>query len=103
MLRCLSLRSQSNKERLQNEIALVRVHTAASRGGRANITTGVQLDRPARRSGDEGLRRSSEARQWGSEDDCSSDYGVSASDILVGLYSLPLARSTLKESRLYSA
>jgi hypothetical protein len=103
MLRSLFLRSQSNKERLQNEIALVRAHTAASRGASANIITGVQLDRPARRSSDEGLGRSSEARQWGSEDDRSSDYGVLASDILVGPYSLLLSRSTLKESRVYSA
>jgi hypothetical protein len=47
MLRSLFLRSQSNKERLQNEIALVRVDKTAGRGARANIVTGVQLDRPA--------------------------------------------------------
>jgi hypothetical protein len=103
MLRSLSLRSQSNKERLQNEIALVRVHAVASCGASANIITGVQLDRPARRSGDEGLGRSSEARQWCSENDRSSDYGVLASDIPVSPCSLPLTRLTLRESSLYSA
>ena len=103
MLRSLFLRSQSNKERLQNEIALVRVDTLAILGASADIIAGVQFDRTARQSGHEGHGGSSEARQWGSEDDRSSDYGVLASDILVGLYSLLLSRSTLKESRLYSA
>ena len=59
-LRSLLLRSQSNKERLQNEIALVRVDTLAGQGASADIIEGVQLNRPARQSGDEGLRRSSE-------------------------------------------
>jgi hypothetical protein len=60
MLRSLFLRSQSNKERLQNEIALVRVPTLASQGRSANVV-GVQLERPARQSSDEGLGKSSEA------------------------------------------
>jgi hypothetical protein len=102
MLRSLFLRSQSNKERLQNEIALVRVRMVASCAS-ANIVTGVQLDRPARQSGYEGLGRSSEARQWGAEDDRGSDHGVLAPYVSVGPSSLPLMRLTLIESRLYSA
>jgi hypothetical protein len=61
MLRSLSLRSQSNKERLQNEIALVRVDTLAVQRASADILTGVQLDCAARQSSNERLRRSSEA------------------------------------------
>jgi hypothetical protein len=43
MLRGLLLRSQSNKERLQNEIALVRVHAFARQGARANILQAYNL------------------------------------------------------------
>jgi hypothetical protein len=60
MLRSLLLRSQSNKERLQNEIALVGIDVLTMRGGSTNVQTGVQLDHPARQSCDERLRRSSE-------------------------------------------
>lgn len=60
MLRSLFLRSQSNKERLQNEIALVGLDKSAGPGANANIAAGVQFDRQARQSGNEGLRGSSE-------------------------------------------
>jgi hypothetical protein len=60
MLRNLFLRSQSNKERLQNEIALVRVGTVATPGASADIIAGVQLDRTARQSSNERPRRSGE-------------------------------------------
>jgi hypothetical protein len=60
MLRSLLLRSQSNKERLQNEIALVRVDTLAIPGASADIIAGVQLDRTARQSSNERPGRSSE-------------------------------------------
>jgi hypothetical protein len=61
MLRGLFLRSQSNKERLQNEIALVGIGVLTMGGENTNVQPGVQFDRPARQSCDEGLRRSSEA------------------------------------------
>jgi hypothetical protein len=54
MLRSLLLRSQSNKERLQNEIALVRAHSLDIHGASADIMAGVQFDRPARQPSDEG-------------------------------------------------
>jgi hypothetical protein len=73
------------------------------RGASTDVLTGVQLDRPARQSCDEELRRSSEARQCGSEDDCRSDYGILAPNVPLGSSSPALAKLTLKESRLYSA
>jgi hypothetical protein len=60
ILRSLFLRSQSNKERLQNEITLVGVNMLTAKAD-TNILLGVQLDRPARQSGNDGLRRSGEA------------------------------------------
>jgi hypothetical protein len=62
ILRSLLLRSQSNKERLQNEIALVRVHSLDMHGASPNVMVGVQLDRPTRQSSDEGSGASSETR-----------------------------------------
>lgn len=60
MLRNLLLRSQSNKERLQNEIALV--GDSVSRGHMdADSRSGVKHDRPARQPGHDGAGRSSEA------------------------------------------
>ena len=59
MLRNLFRRSQSNKERLQNEIALVRVDTLAIPGVSADIIAGVQLDRAARQPSNERPWRSS--------------------------------------------
>lgn len=41
MLRNLLLRSQSNKERLQNEIALVRVDMLTMQGASADVRAGV--------------------------------------------------------------
>jgi hypothetical protein len=79
------------------------VHTLAARRANVDNIAGVQLNRSARQSGYEGLRRSSEARQWGSEDYRSSDYGVLAPYVPVGPFSLPLTRLTLTESRPYSA
>jgi hypothetical protein len=61
MFRSLILRSQSNKERLQNEIALVRVDTLAMRQASADVKAGVQLDRAARQSSNERPGRSSKA------------------------------------------
>lgn len=59
MLRSLFLRSQSNKERLQNEIALVRVYALAIQRASADIIAGVQLNRAARQSSNERPGRSS--------------------------------------------
>lgn len=56
----LLLRSQANKERLQNEIALVSLSMLADSGAAVDSIAGIQLDRPARQLGDEGLRSSSE-------------------------------------------
>jgi hypothetical protein len=53
MLRSLFLRSQSNKERLQNEIAFVRADMLAIQRASADIIAGVQLDRTARQSSNE--------------------------------------------------
>ena len=60
LFRSLLLRSQANKERLQNEIALVSLNTLADSGAAADSIAGIQLDRPARQPGDEGLGSSSE-------------------------------------------
>lgn len=103
MLRSLMLRSQSSKERLQNEISLVRVVALACQEASGNNTAGIQFDRPARQSGNEGLGRSSETRQWDSEDNCSGDYGILASDFPLGSSSSPFTRLMRKECRLYLA
>jgi hypothetical protein len=63
MLRSLYLRSQSNKERLQNEIALVMVDTLAIQRASADIAAGVQHDRAARQPSNERPGRSSKSRQ----------------------------------------
>jgi hypothetical protein len=60
MLRNLLLRSQSNKERPQNETALV--GDSVGRGHMdADSRSGVQHDRPARQPGHDGAGRGSEA------------------------------------------
>jgi hypothetical protein len=48
MLRSLFLRSQSNKERLQNEITLVRANTLAAREAGTYTSPDIQSDCPAR-------------------------------------------------------
>ena len=61
MLQNLLLRSQSNKERLQNEIALVGTTIPPRVTSHIDVSLGVQHDCPTRQSGDDGSGRGSEA------------------------------------------
>jgi hypothetical protein len=104
MLRSLSLRSQSNKERLQNEIALVSEDASTLRETSINIVTGIQFNRPTRQPDNERRRRSSKARQWRLEDDWSSNHGVLTSDVPISPYFHALTTLFLLiDGRLYSA
>jgi hypothetical protein len=82
MLQNLLLRSQSNKERLHNEIALVK-STPCLQNSLANAWLDSQYDCSAGQPSNDGSRAGSQAGQWGDEDDRPSDHGLSTADVLI--------------------